>query len=224
MVYYSTTATQVGGQTTAWISSSDYVQASVAGIADYLFMFQGSRWFDTSSASILLYGFYGFTFAMSYLDISLTQSNTNLYTHSNTSPIRLSSNSFILPAKICPTTYPYYYSPLDLCSSTCLVTAGADYSCTSIPLCPANCDTCPNSTVCTTCSSTYYLRADNLCYSSCLAGTFGSSSNRTCTSCPNGCATCSSLTLCLTCSSSPTSYFLRVDNLCYTTCLNGYYA
>ena len=156
-------------------------------------------------------------------DFSLSQSTNYLQVASSNYIARLGVSSFAIPSKICPTAYPYYVSSLDLCSSSCSGIA-ADYTCSSILSCPSNCDSCSSSTVCTTCSSSYYLRADNLCYSSCLAGTFASSSNRTCVACPTGCVTCFSQTLCLTCSSSPTAYFLRTDTLCYTSCLAGYYA
>ena len=39
--------------------------------------------------------------------------------------------------------------------------------------------------------------------------------------CPAGCFTCTSTTLCTSCSAN---YFLRPDNLCYSTCLPRYYA
>ncbi len=223
LVFFSTAAAQVSGETSAWINQYSYVYTS-SFTATYLNLFTGNRWFDSSTNSIFFFGFSGFSFTPGTLGFVFYQSTRTYYVDVNVVPIRLSGNLFALPSKICPLLYPYYNSVLDLCSSICLVAAGTDYSCSSIPYCPSNCDTCSNSTVCTACSSNYFLRNDNLCYSSCLAGTFSSSSNRTCVTCPNGCATCSSLTLCLTCSSSPTSYFLRVDNLCYTSCLDGYYA
>lgn len=83
--------------------------------------------------------------------------------------------------------------------------------------CPANCDTCSSATVCTDCSSGYYLSSGSCftcssampycstCYSrvSCLTCQTGYAVNgTTCASCPAlivGCLECSSNTYCTVC-------------------------
>lgn len=101
-------------------------------------------------------------------------------------------------SKICQITRPYYDMSTDLCHDSCPGQNTVNYLCTPVYTCPSNCDHCSSNTVCTTCSSGYYLRADYLCYSSCSAGSQPSSGSNIC--CPTGCANCTSLTICQACS------------------------
>ena len=83
--------------------------------------------------------------------------------------------------------------------------------------CPSNCDVCSSGTVCTTCSSGFYLSSvNNKCYNPCPAGTYLSGS--TCSGCSTGCSTCTSSTACTACQSG---YYLYDDGStqsCYNPC------
>ncbi len=136
-----------------------------------------------------------------------------------------SSLSLCLTCSSSPT--PYFLRADNFCYLSCLPGFYAENTNSTCVGCPTGCTTCSSLTNCLTCAfspTSYFLRLDNLCYTSCLGGYYAETNNNTCVSCPTGCATCSSLSLCLTCASFPTSYFLRLNNLCYITCLAGFYA
>ena len=96
--------------------------------------------------------------------------------------------------------------------------------------CPTECTTCSSATVCTACSSGFYLY-ESTCVSSCPSGYYGS--ERVCygnrifekellrifLACLTECTTCSSLTVCTACSSD----FYLYDSTCISPCPNGYY-
>ena len=95
-------------------------------------------------------------------------------------------------------------------------------------VCPSNCDTCSNPSVCTTCSTNYLLNGSSLCDPVCSSNCDLCSSPSVCTTCapnyvinalngcdpvcPSNCLTCTSPTICTTCA---TAYVLNgVTNLC----------
>jgi proprotein convertase subtilisin/kexin type 5 len=118
--------------------------------------------------------------------------------------------------------------------------------------CPVSCAACVSLTNCSSCQSSYFLQSTPTCQAcpyDCLScdstggcfscdgtvdfRTLNSTSHRcvplpgyyesgvtVSVGCPAGCATCQNALLCLTCQ---TSFYLRADNLCYSTCPSRFF-
>mgnify|MGYP000884204247 FL=1 len=107
--------------------------------------------------------------------------------------------------------YAFFYS--NKCVGSCPNgTYNASFNCTN---CPVGCSNCTSATVCTVCSSGYYLYNDG-CSTNCPAGMFASIG--LCSNCTSNCSTCTGLAS--NCTSCVVTYALE-GNVCKITCSQG---
>jgi proprotein convertase subtilisin/kexin type 5 len=114
----------------------------------------------------------------------------------------------------------YFLTPTKLCSITCperFYANPVNQLCTP---CAYHCYTCAASSSCLSCNATTDFRV--LSASKCvpMPGYYESYSQVS-SKCLSFCATCNSSANCMTCIPG---YYLRADNLCYTSCLASFYA
>ncbi|XP_031505761.1 uncharacterized protein LOC116268094 [Nymphaea colorata] len=120
-----------------------------------------------------------------------------------------------------------YYLKNNACTSSCGngFYGGPDPT-TSEPTCLScvtPCANCNSDTVCTSCSTGYYL--SGTCHVSCPFGYYANTGT-TCAQCDSNCASCvSQSTKCLSCGLlNNLQSYLYTDNTCYNTCPGGSYA
>jgi len=115
------------------------------------------------------------------------------------------------------------------CHTTLYAASGNDFGHGFCENCPANCNTCINSLICTECSALYVVAID---YQSCIliADTCGSgqyidtTGNKICKSCPVNCASCDSASNQLTCTACTSPKYLVADKtVCLGACPIGQY-
>lgn len=94
-------------------------------------------------------------------------------------------------------------------TSKCVPFSGYFDNLTAVSVkCPLACLTCSSITVCSSCSTSYFLRPDHSCQSSCEDGYFPDNSTNICQNCPSNCSRCSSS---LSCSACNANYYLTQD-------------
>jgi proprotein convertase subtilisin/kexin type 5 len=103
-----------------------------------------------------------------------------------------------------------------MCHSSCLVRQYGNTLNGTCDACPYDCLSCNSTGDCLSCDGGQDHRSLNAASHrcDCLSSYFDNHTTK-CDSCPVGCASCTSLSFCLSCRSS---YFLRSDSLCYSSC------
>ena len=116
-----------------------------------------------------------------------------------------------------------YLQPNQLCSSSCAARSYGNTLTTRCEACPYDCYTCDQNSNCLSCNSTQDFRSLDQLTSRCvpLPGYFDDSVSVVCGQCASGCSVCSNGTFCTSCF---VDFYLRGDQLCYSTCLAYFFA
>jgi proprotein convertase subtilisin/kexin type 5 len=122
----------------------------------------------------------------------------------------------------------YFMLISQLCASSCPAQFYADSLTSQCEVCPYDCETCESAGVCLTCAGGSTLTSAGRC--SPQAGSFWGASGRrrlltagavySIQTCPGSCVHCLSTTTCLSCASS---FFMRSDLFCYSSCPARYF-
>ncbi|KRX07488.1 Insulin-like growth factor binding protein, N-terminal [Pseudocohnilembus persalinus] len=119
------------------------------------------------------------------------------------------------------------YSDINECVTTCNDGKYAQSTPSRLCVdCPVQCSLCTSSTSCSSCAYGYYFdTTTSSCVATCPNSYYAEEDGRTCDPCDSDCDTCTgpSSSECVLCSSSPTQLYFHSDNLCYSTCPDGYY-